>query len=91
MHDEFNWAVWRDMEKWQLLRSLILSTWGPDENIPKEELSELERYGIVNSNQILTKPNGPIRIAISRYFTEWMNLKRYVLPLVMNGQKQRVI
>lgn len=80
LHDEFNWAVWRDMEKWQLLRSLILSTWGPDENIPKEELSELERYGIVNSNQILTKPNGPIRIAISRYFTEWMNLKRYVLP-----------
>lgn len=80
LHDEFNWAVWRDMKKWQLLRSLILSTWGPDENIPKEELSELERYGIVNPNQILTEPNGPIRIAISRYFTEWMNLKRYVLP-----------
>ena len=68
------------MKKWQLLRSLILSTWGPDENIPKEELSELERYGIVNPDQILTEPNGPIRIAISRYFTEWMNLKRYVLP-----------
>ena len=80
LHDEFNWAVWRDMKKWQLLRSLILSTWGPDENIPKEELSELERYGIVNPDQILTEPNGPIRIAISRYFTEWMNLKRYVLP-----------
>ena len=80
LHDEFNWAVWRDMKKWQLLRSLILSTWGPDENIPKEELSELERYGIVNPDQILTEPNGPIRIAISRYFTEWMNLKRYILP-----------
>lgn len=80
LHDEFNWAVWRDMKKWQLLRSLILSTWGPDENIPKEDISELERYGIVNTDQILTEPNGPIRIAISRYFTEWMNLKRYILP-----------
>jgi hypothetical protein len=80
LHDEFNWAVWREMKKWQLLRSLILYTWGPDENIPKEELSELVRYGIVDPDQILTEPNGPIRIAISRYFTEWMNLKRYILP-----------
>lgn len=80
LHDAFNWAIWRDMKKWQLLRSLILSTWGPDEEIPKEELSELERYGIINTNQILTEANGPIRITISRYFTEWMNLKRYILP-----------
>ena len=80
LHDEFNWAVWRDMKEWQLLRSLILSTWGPDDNIPKEELSELDRYGIIDKDQILTEPNGPIRIAISRYFTEWMNLKRYFLP-----------
>ena len=80
LHDAFNWAVWRDLEKWQLLRSLILSTWGPDEDIPDEELTELERYGVINKNQILTEPNGPIRIAISRYFTEWMNLKRYILP-----------
>ena len=80
MHDAFNWAVWRDMEKWQLLRSLILSTWGPDEEIPDEELSELERYGVIDKNQILTEPDGPIRIAISRYYTEWMNLKRYILP-----------
>ena len=29
LHDAFNWAVWRDMEKWHLLRSLILSTWDP--------------------------------------------------------------
>lgn len=79
LHDEFNWAVWRDMKEWQLLRSLILSTWGPDENIPNEELSELDRYGIIDK-EILTEPNGPIRIAISRYFTEWMNLKRYILP-----------
>ena len=34
LHDAFTWAVWRDMKEWQLLRSLILSTWGPDENIP---------------------------------------------------------
>ena len=80
LHDAFDWAVWRDMEKWQLLRSLILSTWGPDENIPNEELSELDRYGVISKNQILTEPDGPIRIAISRYFTEWMNLKRYILP-----------
>ena len=80
LHDAFDWAVWRDMKKWQLLRSLILSTWGPDEEIPNEELSELERYGVVNKKQILTESNGPIRIAISRYFTEWMNLKRYILP-----------
>ncbi len=80
LHDAFSWAVWRDMEKWQLLRTLILSTWGPDENIPNEELSELDRYGVINKNQILTEPDGPIRIAISRYFTEWMNLKRYILP-----------
>lgn len=80
LHDAFDWAVWREMKTWKLLRSLILSTWGPDEDIPKEELSELKRYGIINTNQVLTEPNGPIRIAISRYFTEWMNLKRYVLP-----------
>ena len=80
LNDAFNWAVWRDLEKWQLLRSLILSTWGPDEDVPKGELSELDRYGVVNTNQVLTEPNGPIRIAISRYFTEWMNLKRYILP-----------
>ena len=80
LHDSFNWAVWRDMEKWELLRSLILSTWGPDDNIPNSELSELERYGIIDKSQILSEPSGPIRIAISRYFTEWMNLKRYVLP-----------
>lgn len=80
LHDAFNWSVWRDLEKWQLLRSLILSTWGPDENIPNEELSELERYGVIDINQNLSEPDGPIRIAISRYFTEWMNLKRYILP-----------
>lgn len=80
LHDAFDWAVWRDMKKWQLLRSLILSTWGPDENIPNEELSELDRYGVISKDQILTEPDGPIRIAISRYFTEWMNLKRYILP-----------
>ena len=80
LYDAFNWAVWRDLEKWQLLRSLILSTWGPDENIPNEELSELERYGVIDINQNLSEPDGPIRIAISRYFTEWMNLKRYILP-----------
>ena len=80
LHTAFNWAVWRDLEKWQLLRSLILSTWGPDEDIPNGELSELERYGVINSDQVLTEPDGPIRIAISRYFTEWMNLKRYILP-----------
>lgn len=80
LHDAFDWAVWRDMKKWQLLRSLILSTWGPDENIPNEELSELDRYGVISKNQILTEPDGPIRIAISRYFSEWMNLKRYILP-----------
>ena len=80
LHDSFNWAVWRDMEKWQLLRSLILSTWGPDDDIPNNELSELERYGIIDRSQCLSETNGPIRIAISRYFTEWMNLKRYVLP-----------
>lgn len=80
LHDAFDWAVWRDMEKWQLLRSLILSTWGPDDNIPDEELSELDRYGVISKDQILTEPDGPIRIAISRYFTEWMNIKRYILP-----------
>ncbi len=80
LHDSFNWSVWRDMEKWQLLRSLILSTWGPDDEIPSNELSELERYGIIDKSQSLSEPNGPIRIAISRYFTDWMNLKRYVLP-----------
>ena len=80
LHDAFSWSVWRNMEKWQLLRSIILSTWGPDEGIPNSELSELERYGIINKDQILTEPSGPIRIAISRYFTEWMNLKRYILP-----------
>lgn len=80
LHDAFDWAVWRDMKKWQLLRSLILSTWGPDENIPDEEMSELDRYGVVSKDQILAEPDGPIRIAISRYFTEWMNLKRYILP-----------
>lgn len=80
LHDAFEWAVWRDMEKWELLQSLILSTWGPDEEIPNDKLSELERYGVINKEQILTEPNGPIRIAISRYFTEWMNLKRYILP-----------
>ena len=80
LHDAFDWAVWRDMKKWQLLSSLILSTWGPDENIPNEELSELDRYGVINKEQILTESDGPIRIAISRYFTEWMNLKRYILP-----------
>ena len=80
LHDAFDWAVWRDMEKWQLLRSLILSTWGPDDNIPDEELSELDRYGVISKEQILTETDGPIRIAISRYFTEWMNLKRYILP-----------
>lgn len=80
LHDAFTWAVWRDMKEWQLLRSLILSTWGPDENIPNEELSELDRYGVISKDQILTEPDGPIRIAISRYFTEWMNLKRYILP-----------
>lgn len=80
LHDAFDLAAWRDMKNWQLLRSLILSTWGPDENIPNKELSELDRYGIIDKNQILTEPNGPLRIAISRYFTEWMNLKRYVLP-----------
>ena len=80
LHDSFNWAVWRDMEKWQLLRSLILSTWGPDDEIPNSELSELERYGIIDKSQFLSESSGPIRIAISRYFTEWMNLKRYVLP-----------
>lgn len=80
LYDAFDWAVWRDMEKWQLLRSLILSTWGPDENIPNEELSELDRYGVISKEQILTETDGPIRIAISRYFTEWMNVKRYILP-----------
>lgn len=80
LHDSFNWAVWRDMEKWQLLRSLILSTWGPDDEIPKSDLSELERYGIIDKSQYLSETNGPIRIVISRYFTEWMKLKRYVLP-----------
>ena len=80
LHDSFNWAVWRDMEKWQLLRSLILSTWGPDDEILNSELSELERYGIIDKSQFLSESSGPIRIAISRYFTEWMNLKRYVLP-----------
>ena len=80
LHDAFDWAVWRDIKRWQLLRSLILSTWGPDENIPNEELSELDRYGVISKDQILTEPDGPIRIAISRYFTEWMNLKRYILP-----------
>ena len=57
-----------------------LSTWGPDENIPNEDMSELERYGVIMKDQYLAEPNGPIRIAISRYFTEWMNLKRYILP-----------
>ncbi len=80
LHDAFDWAVWRDMKKWQLLRPLILSTWGPDESIPNEELSELDRYGVISKDQILTEPDGPIRIAISRYFTEWMKLKRYILP-----------
>lgn len=80
LHDAFDWAVWRDIKKWQMLRSLILSTWGPDENIPNEELSELDRYGVISKDQILTEPDGPIRIAVSRYFTEWMNLKRYILP-----------
>lgn len=80
LHDAFTWAVWRNMKEWQLLRSLILLTWGPDENIPNEELSELDRYGVISKDQILTEPDGPIRIAISRYFTEWMNLKRYILP-----------
>lgn len=80
LHDAFDWAVWRDMKKWQLLRSLILSTWGPDEEISSEDMSELQRYGVIKKDQILTEPNGPIRIAISRYFTEWMNLKRYILP-----------
>ena len=50
LHDAFSWSVWRNMEKWQLLRSLILSTWGPDEGIPNSELSELERYGIINKD-----------------------------------------
>jgi hypothetical protein len=40
----------------------------------------LDRYGVISKDQILTEPDGPIRIAISRYFTEWMNLKRYILP-----------
>ena len=80
LHDAFNWAVWRDMEKWQLLRSLILSTWGPDSEIPSTELAELERYGVINKSELLSEPNGPIRLAISRYFTEWMQIKRYVLP-----------
>lgn len=80
LNDSFSWAVWRDMEKWQLLRSLILSTWGPDDEIPSNEMSELERYGIIDKTESLSEPNGPIRIAVSRYFTDWMNLKRYVLP-----------
>ena len=80
IHDAFNWAVWRDMEKWHLLRSLILSTWGPDLEIPNAELAELERYGVIKKSELLSEPNGPIRLAISRYFTEWMQIKRYVLP-----------
>lgn len=80
LHDAFDWAVWRDMKKWQLLHSLILSTWGPDEEISNDDMSELERYGVINRNHILCEPDGPIRIAISQYFTEWMNLKRYILP-----------
>lgn len=80
LHDSFNWAVWKDMEKWKLLRSLILSTWGPDDEIPNNDLSELERYGIIDKSQRISESSGPIRIAISRYFTEWMALKRYVLP-----------
>ncbi len=80
LHDAFNWAVWRDMEKWHLLRSLILSTWGPDSEIPNAEFAELERYGVINKSEIISEPNGPIRLAISRYFTEWMQIKRYILP-----------
>lgn len=80
LHDAFNWAIWRDMEKWGLLRSLILLTWGPATDISQKDISELVRYGIIDENVILFETNGPMRIAVSRYFTEWMKLRRYCLP-----------
>ncbi len=80
INNAFELAVWRDLEKWGLLRPLIILTWGPDIKITNKELSALEKYGIIDSKQRLTEKDGPIRIAVSRYFTEWMRLKRYCLP-----------
>ena len=82
INNAFELAVWRDLEKWGLLRPLIILTWGPDIKITNKELSVLEKYGIIDSKQRLTETgkDSPIRIAVSRYFTDWMCLKRYCLP-----------
>ena len=80
INNAFEIAVWRDLEKWKLLRPLIILTWGPDINITNNESSILEKYGIINPEQRLSGKDNPIRIAVSRYFTDWMRLKRYCLP-----------
>lgn len=79
IHEDFNTHIWKEIEKWDLHTTLILHTWGPSVDINQDEKLELMKYGVIDDTPCL-KPMGPQYVAISMYFTEWMELKRYMLP-----------
>lgn len=79
IHDDFNFHIWKEIEKWNLHTTLILHTWGPSFDINQDEKTELMKYGVIDETPCLM-PMGPQYVAISLYFTEWMELRRYMLP-----------
>lgn len=79
IHEDFNTHIWKEIEKWDLHNTLILHTWGPSFDINQDKKTELMKYGVIDEAPCL-KPMGPQHVAISLYFTEWMGIKRYMLP-----------
>lgn len=79
LHNAFSNAVWNDIEKWNLYHDLILHTWGPTFDINRDHIAQLDNYGVINQVDEIHS-TAPYAIAISQYFTEWLDLKRTELP-----------
>ena len=79
IYHAFSVNIWNEIERWDLHTQLILLAWGPQVDVNGERKSEIMRYGIIKDTRC-TDPHGPLSIAISRYFTDWMRIKRHSLP-----------
>ena len=79
IYEAFSVNIWNEIERWNLHTPLILLSWGPQVDVNGQSKSEIEKYGLI-SDTICSKPLGPISIAISSYFTDWMMIKRHSLP-----------
>ncbi|MDE6340559.1 MAG: ATP-binding protein [Muribaculaceae bacterium] len=79
LHQSFKGNIWDNIERWGLHTALILHTWGPICEEDPNHIIDLTNYGVFDDT-LPTNPIGSLSIAISKHFTEWLNIKRYELP-----------